>query len=66
VLGKAARPDAWCNKSAPPFRAARAEVVPNRGPVTVDVLLTLPDDGYQYEVVEGSIGPHPVVALTSG
>jgi len=30
-----------------------AEVVPDWGPVTVDILLTLPDDGYQYEVVEG-------------
>lgn len=30
-----------------------AEVVPGYGPVTVDILLTLPDDGYVYEVVEG-------------
>jgi len=30
-----------------------AEVVPGYGPVTVDLLLTLPDDGYCYEVVEG-------------
>jgi len=30
-----------------------AEVVPNHGPATVDELLTLPDDGYSYEVVEG-------------
>ncbi len=30
-----------------------AEVVPGYGPVTVAVLLTLPDDGYIYEVVEG-------------
>jgi len=30
-----------------------AEVVPGDGPVTVDLLLTLPDDGYRYEVVEG-------------
>ena len=30
-----------------------AEVVPTRGAVTVDILLTLPDDGYVYEVVEG-------------
>src|SRR6266536_2237975 len=30
-----------------------AEVVPGRGPVTVDDLLTIPDDGYIYEVVEG-------------
>ena len=30
-----------------------AELVPNYGPVRVDCLLTLPDDGYQYEVVEG-------------
>jgi len=27
--------------------------VPGDGPVTVDLLLTLPDDGYRYEVVEG-------------
>jgi Uma2 family endonuclease len=32
-----------------------AEVVPGYGPVTVDLLLTLPDDGYQYEVVEGTL-----------
>jgi Uma2 family endonuclease len=30
-----------------------AEPVPTAGPVTVDILLTLPDDGYTYEVVEG-------------
>jgi Uma2 family endonuclease len=30
-----------------------AELVPTPGPVTVDLLLTLPDDGYTYEVVEG-------------
>jgi Uma2 family endonuclease len=30
-----------------------AEVVPDHGPATVDELLTLPDDGYTYEVVEG-------------
>ena len=30
-----------------------AEVVPGYGPVTVDLVLTLPDDGYRYEVVEG-------------
>ncbi len=30
-----------------------AEIVPHFGAVTVDILLTLPDDGYQYEVVEG-------------
>ncbi len=30
-----------------------AEIVPDYGPVTVDFLLTLPDDGYRYEVVEG-------------
>lgn len=30
-----------------------AEIVPGVGPVTVDILLTLPDDGYVYEVVEG-------------
>jgi Uma2 family endonuclease len=32
-----------------------AEIVPGHGPVTVDLLLTLPDDGYQYEVVEGTL-----------
>jgi Uma2 family endonuclease len=30
-----------------------AKVVPGHGPATVDELLTLPDDGYIYEVVEG-------------
>jgi len=30
-----------------------AELVPGYGPVTVDVLLTLPDDGCRYEVVDG-------------
>lgn len=30
-----------------------AEIVPGYGPVTVDILLRLPDDGYIYEVVEG-------------
>jgi len=30
-----------------------AEIVPGYGPVTVDILLELPDDGYIYEVVEG-------------
>ena len=30
-----------------------AEIVPGYGRVTVDMLLTLPDDGYVYEVVEG-------------
>ena len=32
-----------------------AEVVPDHGPATVDELLTLPDDGYIYEVVEGAL-----------
>lgn len=35
-----------------PF-APWAEIVPDWGPVTVDLLLTLPDDEYRYEVVEG-------------
>ena len=35
-----------------PF-APWAEIVPGYGPVTVDVLLTVPADGYRYEVVEG-------------
>jgi len=30
-----------------------AEIVPGMGPVTVDDLLTIPDDGYVYEVVAG-------------
>ena len=30
-----------------------AEIVPTISPVTVAVLLTMPDDGYTYEVVEG-------------
>lgn len=30
-----------------------AEVVPTPRPVTVDTLLTLPDDGHVHEVVEG-------------
>jgi len=41
---------------APPVSLAPwAEVVPGVGPVTIDVLLTLQDDGYQYEVVEGTL-----------
>jgi Uma2 family endonuclease len=39
--------------SAPRSPAPWAEIVPGYGPVTVDILLTLPDDGYIYEVVEG-------------
>src|SRR4030088_49249 len=39
--------------SPPRSPAPWAEVVPDYGPVTVDVLLTLPDDQYGYEVVEG-------------
>jgi len=30
-----------------------AEIIPGAGPVTVDALLTMPDDGWRYEVVEG-------------
>jgi len=30
-----------------------AEIVPHVGPTTVDDLLTMPDDGWRYEVVEG-------------
>lgn len=30
-----------------------AEIVPGVGPTTVDALLTMPDDGWRYEVVEG-------------
>ncbi|MGI8916903.1 MAG: Uma2 family endonuclease [Chloroflexota bacterium] len=40
-------------KSPPLPFAPWAEVVPGYGLVPVDILLTLPDDGYQYEVVEG-------------
>jgi Uma2 family endonuclease len=36
----------------PASLAPWAEIVPGVGPVTVDILLTLPDDGYIYEVVE--------------
>jgi Uma2 family endonuclease len=39
--------------SFPPNPAPWAEVVPGMGPVTVDDLLTIPDDGYSYEVVDG-------------
>lgn len=38
---------------SPAPTAPWAEVVPTSGPVTVDILHTLPDDGYVYEVVEG-------------
>ena len=30
-----------------------AEIVPGVGPLTTDDLLTLPDDSWQYEVVDG-------------
>lgn len=39
---------------SPPI-APWAEAVPGYPPVTVDILLTLPDDGYRYEVVEGTL-----------
>ena len=32
-----------------------AEIVPDTGPMTVDDLLTLPDDGWQYELVDGRL-----------
>lgn len=32
-----------------------AEVVPDTGPMTVDELLALPDDGWMYEVVDGRL-----------
>jgi Uma2 family endonuclease len=32
-----------------------AELVPGMGPVTVDELLALPDDGWMYELVEGRL-----------
>ena len=34
-------------------RAPWAEIVPGVGPRTVDDLLLLPNDGQQYEIVEG-------------
>jgi Uma2 family endonuclease len=34
-------------------RAPWAEIVPRVGPKTVEDLLTMPDDGWRYEVVEG-------------
>ncbi len=40
--------------SPAPF-APWAEFVPGYGPVTVDVLLSVPDDGYRYEVVDGAL-----------
>ncbi|MGI8916786.1 MAG: Uma2 family endonuclease [Chloroflexota bacterium] len=42
-------------KAPPAPFAPWAEIVPGYGPVPVDILLTLPDDGYQYEVVEGTL-----------
>lgn len=36
-----------------PSIAPWAEIVPGMGPVAVDLLLTLPDDSYVYEVVDG-------------
>jgi hypothetical protein len=32
-----------------------AEIVPNTGPMTVDDLLTLPDGGWHYELVDGRL-----------
>lgn len=40
-------------QALPPNPAPWAEVVPGMGPVTVDTLLTIPDDEYIYEVVDG-------------
>ncbi|HEY8744853.1 MAG TPA: Uma2 family endonuclease [Chloroflexota bacterium] len=40
-------------KQRPALLIPWAEAVPGYGPVTVDLLLALPDDGYRYEVVEG-------------
>jgi len=37
----------------PDLVAPWAKAVPGVGPATVDILLSLPDDGYRYEVVEG-------------
>lgn len=47
---------ATATHAQPPHAAAPwAETVPGYGPVTVDLLLELPDDGYIYEVVEGTL-----------
>ena len=32
-----------------------AEIVPDTGPMTTEELLALPDDGWQYELVEGRL-----------
>ena len=40
-------------RAHPPSPAPWAELVPGVGPVAVGDLLTMPDDGYIYEVVEG-------------
>src|SRR5579863_9326467 len=47
-----------------------AELVPDQGPMTVDELLALPDDGWLYELVEGRLvrmappgGEHGEIAL---
>lgn len=40
-------------RALPPNPAPWAEIVPNVGPLTSADLLTLPDDGYVYEVVDG-------------
>lgn len=40
-------------QNPPRSPALWAEVVPGYGPVTVNILLEMPDDGYVYEVVEG-------------
>lgn len=37
----------------PASPAPWAEVVPGMGAMTVDALLSIPDDGYVYEVVDG-------------
>ena len=41
---------------SPRSPAPWAEVVPGYGPVGVDILLEMPDDGYTYEVIEGVLG----------
>lgn len=41
-------------RAIPPHTLAPwAEIVPDAGPTTLDDLLKLPDDGWQYELVEG-------------
>jgi hypothetical protein len=40
-----------------------AEIVPDTGPMTTEELLALPDDGWQYELVEGRLVRMPPSGL---